>query len=163
MARISLTMKFLIFGLLLAGNGLVAQETARVVNEDFSQGIIIELQANLLSQSTDFLAVSDSSAHELALSNLALDNQNIWIKNSANDAEIENKVYWNYDAESKLLFVDLRGIKGSLPAGSTLQLTILPLRTFKAHLSLAVFEAPANSGNLAEAMQRISDIDVDLK
>ena len=90
MARISLTMKFLIFGLLLAGNGLVAQETARVVNEDFSQGIIIELQANLLSQSTDFLAVSDSSAHELALSNLALDNQNIWIKNSANDAEIEN-------------------------------------------------------------------------
>jgi hypothetical protein len=151
--------KFLILFLILAGSGLLAQETAKVINEDFSKGIVIELPANLLPSSANFLAVSDSNTHELALSNLALDNQNVWIKKSTDKVTIENTAHWNYDVGSRFLFVDLRGIKGSLTAGSSLQLTILPLKNFETHLLLSVFEAPANS----DAVQKVSDLDVDLK
>lgn len=155
--------KFLIFVLVFAGNGLLAQETAKVINQDFSNGIVIELQASMLPSSANFIAVSDSNTHELALSNLALDNKNVWIKKSTDEALSENTAHWNYDGGSRLLFVDLRGIKGSLIAGSTLQLTILPLKNYERHLSLAVFESPENSGSLSDIMQKVSDLDVDLK
>lgn len=155
--------KFLIFILFLASGGLLAQEAARVANQDFSQGIIIELEANVLAPSSNFLVVRDSSNHRLAISNLSLSNQNIPIKDTDEDSEIENTAHWYYDAGSRLLLVDLRGIKSLLAAGRTLQLTILPQRIFENHLSLSVFETSASSGNLSDELQKISDLVVDLK
>jgi len=155
--------KFVIFALLLVGHASLAQEAVRIVSEDFSQGIIIELAANVLTPSANFLAVRDSSDHTLALSNLALDNKNVWIKNSDENEEIENTAHWYYNEEAKILFLELKSIKSALTPQSILRFTILPLKTFENHLSLSVFETSADSGNLPDALQKISDLDVDLK
>lgn len=155
--------KFLIFILLFAGNALLAQGTARIINEDFSQGVIIELAANALSPSADFLAVRDSSSHKIALSNLILDDKNVWIKNSDDDAEIENTANWYYDENGQILFLDLKGVKNSLTSQSILRFTILPLQTFENHLSLSVYETSADSGNLPGELQKINDLQLNLK
>lgn len=155
--------KFVVIVLLLASHALLAQETARIINEDFAQGIIIELEANVLSPSSNFLAISDSGKHQLALSNLALGNQNVWIKNSEEDAEINNTAHWYFDDEAEILFLDLKGIRSMLTSQSVLRLTILPLKTFEHHLSLSVFETSIDSGNLPDELKKINDLQLNLK
>lgn len=149
--------------LLFAGPTALAQGTVRVIDNDSSQDVIIELSASALSPSANFLAVRDSGNHELALSSLAIDDENVWIKNSKEDSQIENATHWYFDEPSKTLFLDLRGIRSMLTPQRTVRFTILPLKTFENRLSLSVLETSADSGDLSDALQKISDLNVGLK
>ena len=142
---------------------LLAQESVTIINQDLSQGVTLELNTSTLIPSTNFLVISDSSNHTLALSNLVLNDQNIWIKKSSETVNTTNTVHWYYDENSQFLYIDLTGIKESFSANTVLQLTILPLKTFESYLSFSVFESSSNSGNIPDVLQKVSDFKVDLK
>lgn len=147
----------------LSISNLLAQESVTVISQDLSQGVTLELNASTLIPSSNFLVIRDSSNNTLALSNIVLDDQAIWIKKSGGVVDKANTVHWSYDKDSQFLYIDLSGIKESFSANTVLQLTILPVKTFESYLSFSIFESSSNSGNVPDGLQEISDIIVDLK
>lgn len=141
----------------------LSQDAVRIVDEDQSSGITLELDANALAPASGSIAISDSGGQAFALSGLVLDDENIWIKNSNEESNRENAAHWHFDEDSRLLFIDLNGIRESLSTATILQLTVLPLKSYTKSFSLSVFEAPANAGNSPEDLQKISDLNIDLK
>ncbi len=143
---------------------LVAQETVKIINQSLSEGITFELDTDPLTPSANFLVISDTSHQMLVLSSLILNDQNIWLKKSSEVAvDVENAVHWNYDVDSQLLFINLTSIKQTFSSETILQITVLPIKTFQSNFFLSIFESSTNSGNLPENLQKISDLNVDIK
>lgn len=142
---------------------IIAQDAVRIVSEDRSGGITLELNANALTPVSGIIAISDSSGQEFALSSLRLDDQGIWIKNSSEESNSENTAHWYYDEDSKILSIDLNGIREALAVAANLQLTILPVTSYTNSFFISVFEGQPNGGNSPDALQKISDLKIDLK
>lgn len=140
-----------------------AQDSVTIIRQNLTEGVTIELNASALAPATNFIVISDSSNQMLALSGLVLNDQNIWIKKSNEAVNNPNTVQWFYDENSQSLCVDINGIKNSFSANSTMQLTILPVKTSETNLSFSIFESSTDSGNIPDGLQKISDIKVDLK
>jgi len=160
--------RIIIFNILCLGfwllpPSIIAQDTVRIVSEDQSGGITLELDANALDPASGAIAISDSSGQEFALSSLKLDDQGIWIKKSREESNRENGAHWYYDEDSKILFINLNGIKESFPSASVLQLTVLPVTSYTNSFYLSVLEGPANAVSSLEELQKISDLKIDLK
>ena len=66
-------------GLLAMSFTVLPQEKMAVSRQDFSGGIALEFDSQQLAAVGDFLAVSDSSGHQLALLNIVLDGQKRWL------------------------------------------------------------------------------------
>ena len=119
----SLILILLLFlGFLVPQSGaLLAQELVRISEANISEGITLELNTEALTSSTNFLAVGDTSNQMLMLTNLTVNDQNIWLKKS--DEEVvnsNNAVHWYYNEEAQILFVNLTGIKDNFTPGANL-------------------------------------------
>lgn len=141
----------------------IAQDTVQIVSEERSGGITLELEANTLSTASAVIAISDSGGQKFALSSLKLDDQGIWIKNSREASNRENTAHWYYDEDSRLLSIDLNGVREALTSATNLQITILPVTSYTNSFLISVFEGQSSAGNSPDALQKITDLNIDLK
>lgn len=158
--RISAVMLCVMLGLwmfLVFSQSVAAQENVTVSKENLSEGIAIEMSGGDLSGGENFLVISDSAKHDLALLRVSLDGTQLWMKKSAEAVEFPNVVHWSEDEDSGALTIDLGGVRERISAQSTLQVVVVPFVSGETQLFLSLSQAD-DSGSL----QKIKDVNVEI-
>jgi hypothetical protein len=137
-------------------------ETVAVSKGNLSEGVAIELQGRELTNPGNFLVISDSGKHALALQQVSLDGTQLWMKKSDETVEFPNVIHWSEDEETATLTIDLSGVRNQITAQSTLQVVIVPLMSDDSQLYISLSQASGRAGVQNGSLQKIKDVNVEI-
>lgn len=163
--RISAGLFCLALGLLMflaLSPSATAQETVALSQENLSEGVTIEVSGGDLTGTGNFLVLSDTAKHALALRSVSLNGTQLWMKKSADAVEFPNVIHWSEDEESGSLTIDLGGVRSQITAQSTLQVVVAPLVTTDAQLFITISQAGDRAAVNSGSLQKIKDVNVEI-
>lgn len=150
-------------GILAMSFSVLPQEKMAVSRQDFSGGITVAFDSQQLAAVGDFLAVSDSTGHQLALLNIVLDGQKRWLRMSKDAPEPDNVVHWHFDEENGQLVIDLSKLKDAINGQSTLSISVAVLNTRNSRFKLSAHDAEKPAADQLSVLAKIKDVDIDVQ
>ena len=152
-------MKYLLVftALFVLSLSLSAQDQIAVNKDALEKGVSIELSVSDLSNDQAYLRIADVAGQAIALKELWLDDRQIWLKRSDDEATLNGSANWMDDETSRT--IDLRGISDLLNSTQQLRCTIVLLDSKEDAYSLTVAQVDSREQIPAEL---IRTIDIDL-
>lgn len=136
---------------------LFAQDQIAVDKDALEDGVIIEISVSDLSNDQSFLRIADVTGQALALKEMWLDDRQVWLKRSAEEATLNGSAHWMDDETS--LTIDLRAVSELLRSARQLRCTVVLLDSKEDSYSLTVGQVDSREEIPAEL---IRTIDIDL-
>lgn len=148
--------------LLILSLSMLAQENTRVSKESLSDGITLQLQGREVTEAGNYLVIGDSSRHAMALRQISLDGNPLWMKRSEDAVELPNVIHWFDDEKSGLLTIDISGIRDRLASQSQLEIVVVPFLPDAPGLLISLYRSNQQSNTGAEDLQKIKDVNVEI-
>ena len=114
----------------------------------------LTLSAAELQSGSALLAVEDSAGHALAVVGVRAGDSAVWTRESRETADVPGTVHWHFDAERRVLVLDLRALDpAALEDGLTV--TLQPLNTRSDRFSMAVYRESGAAAAQRDLLQTI--------
>ncbi|RMF55949.1 MAG: hypothetical protein D6748_14430 [Calditrichaeota bacterium] len=130
------TLLCMAIGVIISTQILSAQEQLTVEKATLASGISLQLKGNEIPDDLSTLVLFDSAGAGFALRSVTLDGQKIWLRKSDTPSSVPNTVTWFFDPGSRVLSIDLQGIKSRISQSSVLQVKVNP--TLENHQKLKI-------------------------